>query len=80
MTQTNLGSGEDQNQLSIVDYEKPIIDTMILATSTWHRVIYHDIDPRLLRPYLSYRPIEVVKKTLDVTTQMAKMVIRYPMR
>ena len=79
LTRINADSGED-NQLNIVDMSKPLMDTQICATSTWHRVIYHDIDPRLLRPYLSYRPLEVVKKTLEVTTQMAKMVIRHPMR
>ena len=58
----------------------PMVETQILATSTWHRVIHQDIDPRLLRPYLGWRPLPVVKKTLEKTTQMVKMIIRYPLR
>ena len=72
-------SGED-NSFCTLDMSQPLTDTQICATSTWHRVIYQDIDPRLLRPYLGWRPVDVVKKTLAKTTQMAKMIIRHPMR
>jgi hypothetical protein len=72
------GSGE-VIVLFTLDTSLPISDTQICATSTWHRVIYQNIDPRSLRPYLSYRPLEIVKSTLERTTQMAKMIIRHPL-
>lgn len=80
---TDLGgikpdSGEDI-KLFTLDTSQPISDTQICVTSTWHRVIYQNIDPRSLRPYLSHRPLEIVKSTLEKTTQMAKMIIRHPM-
>ena len=75
----NCNSGEF-DLLGTLDKSYPLMDTQICATSTWHRVIYQNIDPRLLRPYLGYRPLKIVKKTLDKTTQMAKMIIRHPMR
>ena len=59
---------------------QPILDTQILATRTWHRVIYKGIDPSLLRPYLGYKPLDVIKKSLTKTTQMARMIIKHPMR
>ena len=57
------GSGKD-TELVTLNKAHPILDTQICATSTWHIVIYENIDPRLLRPYLSYRPLQVVKNTL----------------
>lgn len=48
--------------------------------ATWHRVVHKDIDPKHLIPYLGFRPLDIIKRTLDVTTQLAKMVIRYPLR
>ena len=33
-----------------------------------------------LRPYLGWRSLEIVKKTLKNTTQMAQMIITYPLR
>jgi hypothetical protein len=55
-------------------------NTYAHATKAWHRVMHKDLDPALLRPYLGYRPLEIIKATLAKTTQLAKMVIRYPMR
>ena len=66
--------------LSTMQDDQPLLDTHVLATASWHKVIYQDIDPRSLRPYLGWRPLKVVKKTLERTTQMAKMIIRHPMR
>ena len=51
-----------------------------LNTKAWHRVIHTEIDPRHLQPYLAYRPLDIVKKTLQCTTQLARMVIRAPLR
>jgi hypothetical protein len=47
---------------------------------SWHRVKHLEIDPTLLQPYLGYRPLRIIKKTLEKTTQLAKMTIYYPMR
>ena len=55
-------------------------DSYAYATASWHRVIHDQIDPADLRPYLGYRPLDIIKKTLEHSTQMAKMIIRYPMR
>ena len=63
-----------------VELSDPLIDTQICATTTWHRVIYKEINPLLVRPYLGYRQLAVIKKTLDKTTQLARMIIRHPMR
>ncbi|HYX14539.1 MAG TPA: hypothetical protein VE944_09245, partial [Nostoc sp.] len=57
----------------------PMIETQVLATTSWHRVIHEEIDPMYIRPFLGYRPVSVVKATLEKTTQMAKMIIRTPM-
>ena len=46
----------------------------------WHRVLHKDLDPNILRKYLAWRPLEIVKKTLEHTTQLATSNIRYPMR
>ena len=29
-----------------------LVDTQVLANTSWHRVIHHDIDPKKLRQYL----------------------------
>jgi hypothetical protein len=63
-----------------MDSRQPMIDTQILATATWHKVTYQDMNPEGLRQYLGWRPTQVVKKTLARTTQMARMIIRHPMR
>src|SRR5688500_5142586 len=47
-----------------LDKSMPLVDTQILATATWHKVIYKENDPKQLRPYLGWRPTEIVKKTL----------------
>ena len=52
----------------------------IKASSTYHRTHYQDMDPNKLQPYLAYRPLDVVKKTLENTTQLGKMIVRYPLR
>ena len=59
---------------------QPLIESQILANATWHRVIHKNIDSNLLRPYLGWRSLSIVKKTLNKTTQMARMIIRQPLR
>ena len=46
----------------------------------WHRVVYKDADPKKIQPFLGWRPLDIVKKTLEHTTQLAKSSIRYPLR
>ena len=52
----------------------------VKAVSTWHRVNHKKLDPLQIQPYLAYRPLEVVQKTLENTTQLAKMIVRFPLR
>src|SRR6476620_433775 len=58
----------------------PIMKSHVLATATWHRVTHRDIDPNILRPFLGFRPKRTVEKTLEKTTQLAKMTIRNQLR
>src|SRR5210317_834891 len=57
-------------------------DTVVRANTTcsWHRVSYDRVDPKKIQPYLSFRPLHIVKLTLKRTTQMAKMTISQPLR
>ena len=58
----------------------PSDHTFVMATKSWHRIVYEDVDPQRVQPYLGWRSLDVVKKTLQATTQMARMIIRYPLR
>ena len=48
--------------------------------TTWHRVKHQEIDPELLHPYLGFRPARIIRKTLQNTTQNAKMILNTPLR
>src|SRR5687768_2223502 len=51
-------SENDNKIVENVVYElssAPLIETHVLATSSWHRVIHEEIDPMYLRPYLGNR-------------------------
>lgn len=50
------------------------------AMKTWHRIIHFDIDPQKIRPFLAFRPIDTIIKTLANTTQHACLIIRDPLR
>jgi hypothetical protein len=50
------------------------------SKSQWHRTQFEALDPIKIQPFLAYRPLDVVKKTLENTTQLAKMIVRFPMR
>lgn len=71
---------EKNFNFNTMDPELPLVNTQVLATIRWHRVIYEDIDPRHLRQFLGWRPTQVVTATLRRTTQLARMIIRHPMR
>ena len=57
----------------------PLIETQVLATTSWHRVIHENFDPMYLRPYLGWRPASVVRRTLRKTTKLAKMIFKAPL-
>jgi hypothetical protein len=65
-----------------MDVPSSDVSTVIAANTTcsWHRVNYEQVDPKLIQPYLAYRPIRIVKLTLSRTTQMARMTISQPLR
>jgi hypothetical protein len=46
----------------------------------WHRVLHKELDAQKLCAFLGFRPIDIVRKTLANTTQMARLIIRYPFR
>ena len=50
------------------------------AVKSWHRTMHKDLDAQKLRPFLAFRPLDIVRKTLSNTTQMARLIIRYPLR
>ncbi len=80
LSKNNQHIEDYESVFTTLDPEQPLVDTQVLATTKWHKVIYQDIDPRHLRPYLGWRPIQVVTATLRRTTQLARMIIRHPMR
>ena len=55
-------------------------DSYAFAVTSWHRVLHDNLDPKEIQPYLGYRPLDIIKKTLKQTTQMAKMIYRAPLR
>src|SRR5687767_8666419 len=70
----------DLVKFDVVHPSQPTMETQVYATSQWHRIIHQDINPMHLRPYLEWIPLSVVKKTLQNTAQMARMIIRYPLK
>jgi hypothetical protein len=50
------------------------------GAQVFYRVLHQNLDPKQLQPYLGYAPLEIIKKTSTKTTQMAKMIIRAPLR
>ena len=58
----------------------PSLHKFTMNTASWHRVIHHKLDPKILQPYLGYAPIDRIKDTLKRSTQLAKMTIRFPLQ
>jgi hypothetical protein len=48
------------------------------AMKSWHIILLKELDAQKLRAFLGFRPIDIVRKTLANTTQMARLIIRYP--
>ena len=46
----------------------------------WHRVVYPHVEPEMLQKFLGWRPTEIVKQTLEHTTQLAKTHVTYPLQ
>ena len=70
----------EPNAPSVIDLGENDFDSRVYAVASWHRVLHADLNPEQLQPYLGWAPVRAIKKTLAVTTQLAKMVIRYPLR
>ena len=51
-----------------------------LSKKPWHRIHYPNVDPQKLRKYLGYRPVDIILKTLQHTTQAARTVMHHPLR
>ena len=69
-------SKDSETDKDLVDPYQPMCETQVLATTRWHKAIRQEIDPERLRSYLGWRPVQVVEKTLQRTTQLARMIIR----
>ena len=46
----------------------------------WSHLNLKKINPLKLRPFLGYRPVEIISKTLKHTTQRDKMILHCPMQ
>ena len=55
-------------------------NTYAFATKAWHHVMRNELDPAMLQPCFGFCPVNIIKATLKQTTQLARMVIRYPMK
>ena len=53
---------------------------LTLATRACQRFHYPTVDPKTLKRFLAWRPVEIITKTLEHTTQMAKSFLRHPLR
>ena len=67
------------------DYEglfHPEMRQACLATTPrpWQRTHYPRVDPKTLRRFFAWRPTEIIVKTLECTTQLAKSFLKHPMR
>jgi hypothetical protein len=65
---------------SVLNIGEETFDMRSFAVASWERILHGNLNPRQLQPYLGWAPLHVIRKTLEVTTQMAKMVIRYPLQ
>ena len=62
------------------EHDEQSPNSNVFTTRHWHRVIHQQMTPRKLQPYLGYRPENVIAKTLQHTTQLARMILRTPLR
>ena len=70
----------EETTLPSVLHPKVDRDIHSYAVKSWHRILHKDLDPQKLCPFIGFRPLEIVCKTLKNTTQLARLIIRYPMR
>ena len=72
--------------LDLDDHERSVMfhpdnhRVVCLKIKPWQRVHCPQADPQELRKCLAWRPLDIAVKTLEHTTQMAKHIIRHPMR
>ena len=53
-------------------------DTHCNNVKPWHRIDAATVDPELLRKYLGWRPLEIVKATIEETTHLPTQVSDIP--
>jgi len=74
-------------ELTDIEKEMPAIllpnnDPVIqaFAAKHWHRIHPTKLEPAKIRPFLAWRPVNIIAKTLKHTTQLARMSIYHPLR
>ena len=60
--------------------DEDAFDSRLFAVASWHRVLHRNLDPKQLQPYLGFASLKTIRHTISRTTQMAKMIIRAPLR
>ena len=69
----------DQDSITEMGYDlEATANAYRIATATSTKKTLADFEN--IRPFLGYRPIEVVKHTIENTTQLVKNIVRFPMR
>ena len=58
----------------------PEAKNLPLTTENMHKAKPEKFDHEKLKPYFAHHPVEVIRHTLRRTTQLAKSIIRFPMR
>ena len=68
------------HDIPLLDPTQPMISSSVFATRAWHRIIHKQVNPNSLKKFFLGRPKRIITKTLEMTTQLATMVIRHPLR
>ena len=77
---TTGGTGHSKHP-SVLDIGEDHFDSRVYALKSWHRIIHDNLHPKQVQSYLAaWAPLRVIQKTLEVTTQLAKMAIRHLLR
>jgi hypothetical protein len=71
---------EEEEKLPLKLLHKEDRTAHAFAMKSWHRVLHKELDAQKLRAFLGLRPVDIVRKTLANTTQMARLIIRDPFR
>ena len=60
----------------LLHHSDPVLQAY--ATKHWHRILPSKLDPHKLRPFFAFRPVDIIKKTLANTTQLARVIMKHP--